>query len=34
MRVWVVTWQGSVIGVYSSAVDANTVERSLKTIGC
>ena len=34
MRVWIVTWSGAVIGVYSSAVDAATVERALKTNGC
>ena len=34
MRVWIVTWNGAVIGVYSSAVDAATVERALKTNGC
>ena len=33
MRVWVVTWQGSVIGVYSSGVDAAMVGRALKANG-
>eukprot|EP01046_Picozoa_sp_COSAG06_P056400 COSAG06_NODE_10659_length_1640_cov_2.517197_2_plen_96_part_00 len=34
MRVWVVTWQSSVIGCYSSAVDAAIVGRALKANGC
>ena len=34
MRVWVVTWNGSVVGCYSSAVDAAMVGRALKANGC
>jgi hypothetical protein len=34
MRIFVVQWQGSVVGVYSCFPDAQCVERSLKTRGC
>ena len=34
MRVWVVSWNCTVIGCYTSAVDAQVVVRSLETRGC
>jgi hypothetical protein len=32
--LWVVTFHGSVIGVYTSAVDSECVVRSLRDRGC
>ena len=34
MRAWVVSWNSTVIGCYTSAVDAQVVVRSLETRGC
>ena len=34
MRAWVVSWNCTVIGCYTSAVDAQVVVRSLETRGC
>jgi hypothetical protein len=34
MRVWVVCYHGSVIGCYSSPVDAQCVQRALEGRGC
>ena len=34
MRVWVVCYNGSVIGCYSSPVDAQCVQRALEGRGC
>ena len=34
MRLFVVQWQGSVVGVHSCFPDAQCVERTLKTRGC
>ena len=34
MRVWVVCYHGGVVGCYSSAVDAQCVQRALEGRGC
>ena len=34
MRVWVVCYHGSVCGCYSSAADAQCVQRALERRGC
>ena len=34
MRVFIVTYMGSVVGTYSCAVDAEQTVRALKRVGC
>ena len=34
MRAWVVTWNCTVVGCYTSAVDAQVVGRALDARGC
>ena len=34
MRAWVVSWNCTVVGCYTSAVDAEVVVRTLEARGC